>query len=205
MRRFTLLLVLSVAAALAGCASKTDSSPDSAGADLSAAQPITLANFINHPKIQEVRAEVAAVDAAALTDEKKDVTCDPQSGTSAREKWTDGSGKIRRLEERFSGEDGDGSLTWTYDASGRLRFIFRVLNTTPANGSLSVDERRVYFDATGASIWEVARVGHGTVAHPPNMEQSPYTQPGTSLNADTEGKDIVTNPADRWAVLPCAD
>jgi hypothetical protein len=205
MRPVTLVLVVAAVTTLAGCAGKTDASPDSSSADVTAVAPITLGNFINHPKIQEVRAEVAAVDAATLTDEKKDVTCDPEQGSATREKWTDASGKIRRLRESFSGEDGDGSLTWTYDASGRLRFIFRVLDTTPADGSLSVDERRVYFDATGASIWEVARNGRGTVGRPPNMEQSPYTKPATSLDTDTEGKDIVTNPAERWEVLPCAD
>src|SRR5262249_34334604 len=150
---------------------------DVASADLTAATPITLGNFLSHPKIKEIRAEVAAVDAAKLTTVQRDASCPDEDVTASYAKSTDGGNKVRKLVTSWGGSDGDGTSTYYYDAAGRLRFELDITETAPASGALIVDELRVYYDATGARIFDVSKAGRGTTAHPPNMDKAPLRRP----------------------------
>jgi hypothetical protein len=194
---FALTLALSVTSltAAAGCTTATDdaSTPEVGSADLTGSTPITLGNFLNHPKIKEVRAEVGAVDAAKLTTVERDASCPDEDGTSTRAKSTDGGGKVRKLVLAWGGSDGDATSTYYYDAAGRLRFELDVNETAPASGALIVDELRVYYDATGARLFDVSKSARGTVAHPPNMDRAPLKRPDPDTTTDTDPQ-IVTNP-----------
>jgi hypothetical protein len=176
-----------------GCAAGTDASDDANEAAAMTAGPITIGNFLNHPKIKEVRAEVAAVDAAKLTAEKKTRSCDDLEGTVT--KASDEGGKIRKLTDAWGASDGDGTTTYYYDASGRLRFVFDVLESAPADDSLTVFETRSYFDASGHLVFQVGKKGRGTTAHPPNMDQAHFVVATPDQFETNILPEAISNPA----------
>jgi hypothetical protein len=202
--RFALLsLAVAATIAAAGCASSMDDAAADTSADLTASGPITLGNFINHPKIKEIRAEVAAVDAAKLTRAKKDAVACPDSDIEESwTKFTDEAGTIRKFGDSWGGSDGDGTTTYYYDAAGHLRFVFDVLESAPADDSLHVTDTRVYFDAAGARIFEVAQAGDGTTAHPPAMASRPYKLPTAPEEIDPE---LVSSPGTFFDSPPKCD
>jgi hypothetical protein len=54
-----------------------------------------------------------------------------------------------------------------------------------------VTDTRVYFDASGTRIFEVAQKGDGTVARPPAMANQPYKLPDLAMDLDPG---LVSNP-----------
>lgn len=179
---FTLVtLVLPTAV---GCVASADADADSAAAaDLSASGPITLGNFVNHPKIKAIRAEVAAVDAAKLTIASKDNSCPNADAEGTVTKSTDQAGVVRKFVDAWGGSDGDATTTYYFDAGGHLRFVYDVSETAPASGALYVVDSRVYFDELGAKIFEVKQEGRGTTAHPPSMANRPFALPANGEGA----------------------
>jgi hypothetical protein len=176
-----------------GCAAGASDDAEASEAAALTAAPVTLQNFLTHPKIKEVRAEVAAVNAASLTTVQKDHSCDDTEAKLS--KLTDGGNTIRKIFDTWGGSDGDGSTSYYYDAAGRLRFVFDVLESAPASGSLTVFETRSYFDASGRLLIQVGKTGHGTTAHPPNMDNVAF-EIATPSNYQTEIIEAAkTNPA----------
>src|SRR5262245_41591741 len=101
---FSIAAVFAVFALTTGCAAGTQGSDlDATEAAALTAGPVTLRNFANHPKIKEVRAEVAAVDAAQLTDVTKDHSCD--DAVAKLTKRTDAGGTIRKIFDTWGGSD----------------------------------------------------------------------------------------------------
>jgi hypothetical protein len=171
-------------AAAVGCSAPVDSdSASAAAADLSASGPITLGNFVTHPKIKAIRAEVAAVDAAKLTSASKDLDCPEADGVENLTKSTDEASVVRKFVDAWGGSDGDSTTTYYFDAGGHLRFVYDVTETAPASGALYVVDSRVYFDELGAKIFEVKQEGKGTTAHPPAMANRPYQLPANGEGA----------------------
>lgn len=149
-------LPLLVASALTGCAANTDGDTASASDEVVADAPITLANFLTHPKIKAIRAQVTEIEGLALT-KATNPGCDGYN-----EKFTDAGGKIRKL-VTVGGEGGfEGSSTVYYSAAGAPIFMFnREADLTGAKPQLR--ETRVYFGATDI-LWQVVRTGEGATA-----------------------------------------
>jgi hypothetical protein len=174
--------------AAVGCSAPIDADSDSTGAaaaDLSASAPITLGNFVSHPKIKAIRAEVAAVDAAKMTSASKDLSkvCPEADGSENLTMSTDEANVVRKFVDAWGGSDGDSTTTYYFDAGGHLRFVYDVTETAPASGALYVVDSRVYFDELGAKIFEVKQEGKGTEAHPPAMANRPYQLPANGEGA----------------------
>jgi hypothetical protein len=193
-----------------GCAASSESADDSSSSDLTSAAPVTLGNFLNHPKIKEIRAEVAAVDAAKLaTASEKEGPCPDDDVDQTVTKGTDDGGKIRKLIVAWGGSDGDGTTSYYYDAAGHLRFVFDHSETTPANDSMLVIESRVYFDAAGNRIFDVEKVGKGTISHPPNMDNAPFSLPNDKAQVPTTPFEVLpelqTDPGSFYNTPPNCD
>ena len=117
-------------------------------------QPITKANWQQHPKIEAVRSIVESVNAglkrgAFNISVRKFEYCESYEDT-LRKIVVDSKGIVRRYENE-AGSD-DSALRWQhyYDQSGRLRFVF--ISGGAVNGSQL--EHRVYFDENGNRVWE---------------------------------------------------
>ena len=116
------------------------------------AQTITAKNWQSHPAILEIRKIYADVNALIaqkkLRLEKKTFGYCP-SWDLERTKYATANGVVRRYVKAGGGEDSAVTLDHTYDAAGRLRFVFvkaGAVNDTQL-------ERRWYFDASGKSLW----------------------------------------------------
>jgi hypothetical protein len=153
MKSLGLFVVLSfgLAASLSfGCASSTPEEDPAADESQMVAEnsAITLKNFVTHPKIKAIRAEVATIDSLSLT-ETKNPGCDGSAS-----KFTLGAGGIRKIVET-GGEGGfEGETTAYYDESGKLRFLFDLEQDFQAN---KATESRVYFGADNNVLWQVVR------------------------------------------------
>jgi hypothetical protein len=160
-----------VLGSLAGCAGSTVPGDETSSGDeaLSASAPITLHNWLNHPKIVAVRKQVEAIEASHLQTEKKELCKDEPVGEFERDKGTDASGKIRKLVLQVGGEDGAMIDTYYYDASGKMIFVFETQNDVHGNSS----EERVYFDASGARLWDVYRNAHDPHNNP-DVSHAPF-------------------------------
>ncbi len=142
-------LAFGVALAFGGCASSTDAGVASDQSNLTAQQPITLNNYLTHPRIVAVRNVVAEIDRLPLT-KKENPGCD-----GSNTKFSDDAGKIRHLVED-GGEDGTfGRSDAYYDASGKLRFF---LNVSGDMETHKASESRVWIE-NDAVLIEVVRDG----------------------------------------------
>lgn len=169
--RILFALPVAMALFLGGCAS--DASDDVAGgaSAVTATDAITLANYVTHPKIKAIRAEVGAIDAAGY-EKAENPGCDGNNT-----KWTDASGKIRKVLSEGGEGDGSGSTTAYYGANGKLRFLFFTFTgSNPDDGGVATSQSRVYFDDRGQPIWQVSREASSPLnAPPPDMSKAPDT------------------------------
>lgn len=156
-----MLPILSLAAlalALGGCAADADADVDASAAAVTSTvpstSPITLQNYLSHPRIQAIRSEVTAIDSAPATQEEK-VTCD---ATATK---FETAGKVRKV--HVASGEGDWSFDDTsyFRESGKLLFYFAKSSELPADGTSSpvIVETRVYFDEAGRQIFQVRRQG----------------------------------------------
>src|SRR3954471_3332069 len=90
------------------------------------AEPVTGKNWQHHPKIEEVRAIVAEVDAAKLKTRKAE--CQFESRTL----YLDPKGLVRRYTWEFGGEDSSNTVDFYYDEQGRLRFALCSSGAVPS-------------------------------------------------------------------------
>ena len=124
------------------------------GATAAQDEKITATNWQQHPKIGQVRAIVASVNAGLRkglfkVSKREFEYCESYEDT-LRKIAIDSKGVVRRYENQ-AGSD-DSALTWQhyYDAAGRLRFVF--ISGGAANGAQL--EHRIYFDESGKRLWE---------------------------------------------------
>lgn len=185
------LLALSIAA----CASNTDANAtDEATGELSAAAPITIDDWISHPKIVEIRNIVDAIDAKDLPSESKELCQDSGHGEMERTKLTDDSGKIRELVDSFGSEDSAQIESHYYDTNGVLRFVLITRNDVHGNA----EESRAYFDASGAQIWSVYRHAFAENLNP-DIANAPYVQQATEV------QDAAKDPQKLYDAPPRCD
>jgi hypothetical protein len=179
------VLACSFAAALVGCAGseKPAAEGDAQLTAAGATSPITIRNWMSHPKIAEIRSLVHTVDSTQMAVARRDNLCEG-IGESSREKRTDGAGTVRKLVLEGGADDSAASQTYYYDAAGHIRFAFE------AGGDVhgGAYERRVYFAADGARIWEVDRS-----ARTPDMKGEPDL---------TKAPFVVPDPETTLEILP---
>lgn len=162
--KLALALVLAASLlALSGCASSTEESAndediDATSEEVTASAPLTIDNWVNHPRIVEVRKIAQAVDALKLTSEKL-VGCNDVTYVTSK----DASKHRRKLVE--TQELGMEALSTTayYDDKGILRFVFDRVAAKNAQGKVTkIVETRTYLDAKANPFWAVVRDGNGT-------------------------------------------
>ncbi len=117
-------------------------------------EKITSSNWQHHPKINQVRAIVNAIDASlknkSLKVSKREFDyCEPYEDT-IRIIAVDSKGVVRRYESQAGSDDSALTFRHYYDDTGRLRFVF--ITGGAANGTQL--EHRIYFDESGNRIWE---------------------------------------------------
>lgn len=185
-----------------GCAASTSDDSSSSGAAVSAGanDPVTLKNFLNHPKIVEIRTIVAGVEAdlaaKKLTDAKKENLCEG-IGEASREKLSSGT-TIRRLILAGGSDDSAETTTLTYDTAGNVRFAYTVRNDVHGNSA----DYRTYFAADGTRLIEVERFGHSDdLAKPVDLTTIPYA---LSDEPATFG-DELEDPAKRFDSAAACD
>jgi hypothetical protein len=191
--KLSLAPLVLIAFAAIGCAGSS-SSEDVAAAqgEVSAQKPITLGNWLTHPKIVAVRDIVNEIDASKYASESKTGLCaDSGHGESERTKVTDDKGVIRELVLAFGSEDSATIESHYYDAKGKLRFIFTTHNDVHGNS----EELRTYFDETGARIWDVRRHAFSESFNP-DLERAPYEAVATENEAPLDP--AVLTPAVRF-------
>jgi hypothetical protein len=175
----TLLLALSIPA----CAAQSSDAPEATHDALTASAPITLGNWLGHPKIVEIRRIAEGVEsgiaAGTLTKQERDFpNCD--NGDIHRAKFTDEHGVIRKLVMVYGGEDGGGDITYVYDAAGKPRFYFqRNESQAAAQPKPDITEFRVYVDVEGQKFWQVMREGVGDA-----INTAPFSIPDSSIGWD---------------------
>ncbi|HEY0406361.1 MAG TPA: hypothetical protein VGC89_11580 [Pyrinomonadaceae bacterium] len=150
------------------CALSISYLPASEGRTPTAAPPpssqsddINKTNWQQHPKIKAVRAIVQTVKnglgrKAFKVRTREFEYCEPYED-GLRSIATDKRGRVRYYEKQ-AGSD-DSALKWEhyYDEEGRLRFV--LITGGAANGSEL--EHRIYFDESGARIWEEQKYTKG--------------------------------------------
>ena len=70
---------------------------------------------------------------------------------------TDSAGRPRKYEVDYGSGDSAGDITYYYDSHGTLRFAFARTNAVIGTRR----EDRVYYDSTGAQIYQDTRLLHG--------------------------------------------
>ncbi len=201
LRTILIALPLVVAAALTGCASDPvgeDSADVTGAATVSASAPITLANYVSHPRIKAIRDQVAAVDGLRLT-KATNPGCD-----GSNDKLTDASGKIRKL-VMTGGEGGfEGTTTVWYSETGKALFAFSkeadlTGEQTGDTKTARLTEFRVYFDADGKTLFQAVREGSGT-----EIEVALQTPDRLPNDAETiASAEIYADPAAIFAQRGC--
>ncbi len=177
-----------LALALVACAgnASNDETNTSIG-EVNVTAPLTLANWISHPKIVAVRNEVEATNKAGYKSESKTLCKDSGIGESERTKLTDPSGKIRELVLAGGSEDSAATTHYYYDANGKLRFVFTTVNDVHGNQT----EYRTYFDSAGEQFWSVTRHAFDPSFHA-DITKAPF-----EINDEDDGDGIldVNHPA----------
>jgi len=182
------IVATTLALALAACAgpsSDADAATESVG-ELNASAPITMQNWLTHPKIAAVRAVVNDIDIADFAPETKTLCEESGHGETERTKMTDAHLVIRELVVAMGSEDSARTDSYYYDAAGTLRFAFRTHNDVHGNQR----EYRVYFDETGARIWEINRFAFSETFDA-DITKSPYE----AAAERTDLEELATSPA----------
>jgi hypothetical protein len=162
--------------------------------------PITLKNWLTHPKIVEVRKIVHDIDASRLTTTHRDNLCEGV-GDASRELGVDRTGKVRKLVLSAGSDDSAATETYYYDASGKLRFAFQ------SGGDVhgGAFEMRVYFDASGNAIWSVNRSARTPdMQGDPDLTKAPFVEPQPDEKLDIPG-DVATNPKAAFDAKPACN
>jgi hypothetical protein len=155
-RRSLLGLFLGLAPVVSGCASERADTPAARESEQNAGGPITLENWRNHPDIMAALKLVSDVEIAIydgkLQTSLKEKLC-TGSGEESRQKWTDASGKIRKLVLTAGSDDSFGTMTVWYDEAGEPRHLHNEFNTVHGTGRID----QLYFDPRGHLLWDVIR------------------------------------------------
>lgn len=142
----------------------------SGGSVVTADTPITLQNYVNHPKIKAIRGEVEGIDNdlahGDLFSEDNPNVCE-----ASLAKVTGARGQIVKIVENlgdggartqaYYGEKPVDSIGTGDSEPGPLLFVFQVSGTM---------ESRVYFDAHGNKLWQVVRQTGGADRLPQGNE-----------------------------------
>jgi hypothetical protein len=199
MFRHAILGALSVVITLGlvGCAGNADDAAADEG-NFTAQEPITLENFIQHPRIKEIRDIVVKVEDAKLPS-KDNPGCD-----GSTTKFTDPQGRIRKLFE-IGGESSTlGQTTKYYDEAGKLRFVFIEVSDLEATAPT---QRRIYLDENSKVIWEVIRFGVFNQKTPDDLSTnfSKAVDQVPQDGAPFEPSEVDLDPAKGFAVTGCPE
>jgi len=126
-----------------------------------AQQPVTAANWRNHPAVRTIRAITQQIEAAArngkLSVRTDSADCNDGAVTLTARLYTDSVGHVRKYVVAGGSEDSFREVRYYYDGRARLRFSFATLGAV--NGT--EQETRQYFDSTGARLYKDARLLKG--------------------------------------------
>jgi hypothetical protein len=156
LRTKALLLALSLALFGVGCAASDEEAASGGAAAQTAEEALSLENWENHPKLQEIN-DLRTEAETAIRDGRwpfqiKDNLCE-DAGEDYRIKVTDEAGRIRSIAVTAGGDDSYSELETIYDAAGKLRFVKSTFNTVRGTG----EDHLVFLDTDGNFVWEVIR------------------------------------------------
>ncbi|GMQ61719.1 hypothetical protein [Vallitalea maricola] len=121
---------------------------------------ITESNWMNHPKIVEIRAIYNAIE-KSLKSEQLTVTNKNTTNNLSLSKdiiiYKDANQKTRKYTEQGGSDDSAYTTSYYYDDLNNLRFVFLELGAT--NGTNA--EYRLYYDKEGNKIWEHSKLLDG--------------------------------------------
>jgi len=119
--------------------------------------PITADNWLNHPQIVAIRGIVTQVDALVggqkLSSRRQQQPYVDADTDTSREAFTDSEGVIRKLVRTSGPSTAVASVTYYYSPVGHLRFAY--VQAASANQTHLQD--RIYWDDSGARIWEIQK------------------------------------------------
>lgn len=119
--------------------------------------PINKTNWLNHPKIQEIRDIYNQIESRitnnTLVKSEKSMESEEPSVSISKIIYVDNLGTIRKYIEETGSDDSALTSNYYYDHAGRLRFVF--IKGEAVNGSQL--EHRIYFDTRGKRIWEIQK------------------------------------------------
>ncbi len=119
-----------------------------------AQQPLTAANWRNHPAVRAIRAITQQVEAAAqqgkLTVQTDSAQCNGGAVALTAHLYTDSAGRVRKYVVAGGSGDSYSDVRYYYDTHGHLRFGFETLGAV--NGTKQ--ETRQYFDSTGVQLYK---------------------------------------------------
>ncbi len=119
--------------------------------------PINKTNWLNHPKIQEIRDIYNKIESRitnnTLDKSEKSMESEETSVPISKIIYVDNLGTIRKYIEETGSDDSALTSNYYYDHAGKLRFVF--ITRGAVNGSKM--EHRIYFDTRGKRIWETQK------------------------------------------------
>lgn len=154
------------------------------------AQPITKANWNDHPQIKQIRQLVNDVDKKIKmgvfhVDER--IFCSKESGWPEVKIASDDTGKVRMYHWLNCGEDSCNQETRYYDEGGGIRFVHF---TRRAVNNFMAGESRVYLNENGNIIWEKIETGvFDEIYEPPDRK-------GLRSNPSEDFKKIIMDNKD---------
>ena len=147
-----------------------------------AQQPVTPANWRNHPAVRAIRAITQEIETAAregkLSVQTDSASCNDGAVTLTAHLYADSGGHVRKYVVAGGSEDSYREVRYYYDGHRHLRFSFATLGAV--NGTER--ETRQYFDTTGAQLYKDVRLLKGP-GYPGDLE------------------DVVTDPAADFRAL----
>lgn len=145
--------------------------------------PITKKNWRSHPRIEAIRAKVAAIQ--KLQDDQQlklesNPACEQPSDDIERDAYRDGKGRIRRYHSSGGSSDSAYDLTINYDENGQRIFAYATMG---AVSDITV-EFRIYFEHD-KEIWRDKQTkGAGGWTFNPNFpDKYLHKDPAKALNA----------------------
>ena len=146
-----------------------------------AQQPLTAANWRNHPAVRAIRAITQQVESAAqqgrLTVQTDSAQCNDGAVALTAHLYTDSAGRVRKYVVAGGSGDSYSEVRYYYDTRGRLRFSFETLGAV--NGT--EQETRQYFDSAGGQLYKDARLVKGPGY--PGGSESVVTDPAADFRA----------------------
>ncbi len=115
--------------------------------------PVDARNWTTHPQIRAVRAIYERTErqiaAKGLVATVRHVEFCENGQDTDRQLYADSAGHVLKYATQGGSEDSAGETAYYY-SDGRLRFVFA--HSADVHGGRM--EHRIYFDSTGARIWE---------------------------------------------------